>query len=470
MATLNRKHTIQRYTNAVNHAGAAAQIETDPKKHLLKLCCGCMLFEPSYYADGTQTAIEILETCASLQVPEICEVALIVNGSYNLRSVSTYLLAIAIVQRNAQAGKQRVLSERVIINTCRSILARPDMLTELFVQYQALAGQDATFPKILRKISQDRMNAFSEYQIAKYATRGGLGLKDVLRITHVKPNSPDRERLFGALCKGTLETPPTWEKRLSSGEDHKVVWQQMLTDGTLGGIAVLKNLRNMLNAQVDTELIRQTLRHTHLFRGALITQILAANQYSHGMFSEELSDLLMSATQTKLLPGRTAFLVDVSGSMVNSLAARSEATLLDAACMIASVGYMHTEDRTGSSLWSFSTNLRQVHCNEKSSLFEIAQRISASQPHSSTNLVQALRSLNTKTQYDRLVVITDEQHQGSGMPAALTKQSYIINVASYAPGIHTELGYTRINGFSPQVLRFINESEALNNERHNVAL
>ena len=80
-----------------------------------------------------------------------------------------------------------------------------------------------------------------------------------------------------------------------------------------------------------------------------------------------------------------------------------------------------------------------------------------SQPHGGTNLGAAVDHINRNVKCDRLIVITDEQsHDVVG--AAKAKHAYMVNVAAY----HNGVGYgpwTRIDGFSENVLRFIAEHE-----------
>jgi 60 kDa SS-A/Ro ribonucleoprotein len=95
--------------------------------------------------------------------------------------------------------------------------------------------------------------------------------------------------------------------------------------------------------------------------------------------------------------------------------------------------------------------------------------IVSSQPHSGTALFDAIAAVNEKVPHDRLIVITDEQANGSWNGHSLGGQmkqmpdpkaiGYIINVASAQNGV----GYGKwvhIDGFSEQVLRFITEHES----------
>ena len=47
------------------------------------------------------------------------------------------------------------------------------------------------------------------------------------------------------------------------------------------------------------------------------------------------------------------------------------------------------------------------------------------------------------------------------MPAPAAKLGYIVNVASYAPGLDVSSGWTRINGFSERIVDYIRYEEGL---------
>jgi len=104
-------------------------------------------------------------------------------------------------------------------------------------------------------------------------------------------------------------------------------------------------------------------------------------------------------------------------------------------------------------VFSFSDKLVDVPARRG---FALRDAIDRSQPHSSTQLGQAVTELNEKRGYDRLIVITDEQsHDRVPAPAG---RGYVINVASYKNGV----GYgkwTHIDGWSESVVEYIRELE-----------
>jgi hypothetical protein len=90
---------------------------------------------------------------------------------------------------------------------------------------------------------------FDEYQLAKYL--GGQKVvksRDALQITRPKPADINQAELWRKLVKGELATPDTWEVELSKGGDKKASCLRLLAENELGGLAILRNVRNMTKA------------------------------------------------------------------------------------------------------------------------------------------------------------------------------------------------------------------------------
>ena len=160
--------------------------------------------------------------------------------------------------------------------------------------------------------------------------------------------------------------------------------------------------------------------------------------------------MLKCVAETEKLPGKTIILVDVSGSMTAPLSRRSEMQRTDAAYGLA-VLLREIAEKVG--VYSFSDGLEEVPARRG---FALRDAIDKSQAHSSTRLGKAVELLNHLEDYDRLIVITDEQAHDT-VPAPRGK-GYVINVASYKNGV----GYgkwTHIDGWSESVIEYIRAME-----------
>jgi hypothetical protein len=90
-------------------------------------------------------------------------------------------------------------------------------------------------------------------------------LRDALFLVHPKAKDEAQQALFDKIVAGTLETPYTWETELSAlgqqafetpeakAEAVRAKWEELLDSGKLGYMALLRNLRNILQAGVSSE-------------------------------------------------------------------------------------------------------------------------------------------------------------------------------------------------------------------------
>ena len=288
---------------------------------------------------------------------------------------------------------------------------------------------------------------FDEYALAKYNRATPVKLRDVLFLCHAKPLDADQAGLWKKLVDNTLATPDTWEAALSSGADKREAWTRLLLEKKLGALALLRNLRNMADAKVDEKTVLRALQEMKTER-VLPFRFIAAARYAPQWEAELEQAMFKSLEGQPKLPGKTVLLVDVSGSMDALLAARSEMRRNDAAYGLA---VLLREIAEKVSVYSFSDKLVRV---PNRSGFGLRDAIHASQPHSGTYLGKALSDI--KEDYDRLIVITDEQsHDPVPNPKA---RGYVINVASYKNGV----GYgawTHIDGWSDAVIEYIRALE-----------
>jgi 60 kDa SS-A/Ro ribonucleoprotein len=419
------------------HEGAPAR-HISNELQLRRSVLACLLWESQFYEDGVEIAGRITELVPKVEAERVAAHAIEARGQMKLRHAPLLL-----VREMARHKTHRGL----VAETLERVIQRADELCEFVAIYwkdgrvplsgQVKKGLAAAFPK------------FDEYQLAKYDRGGPIKLRDVLFLCHAKPRDDKQAGVWKKLIWGRLAVPDTWEVALSSGADKREAWTRLLVENKLGALALLRNLRNMKEAAVEDELVLSALRGANT-QCVLPFRFLAAARYAP-QWEEALEQLMLkSVAEQAKLTGKTAVLVDVSGSMNWALSKRSEMKRTDAAYGLA-VLLREIGERVA--VFSFSDRLVEVPARRG---FALRDAIEASQPHSSTRLGKAVEELNEKERYDRLIVITDEQaHDTVPNPKG---KGYVINAASFKNGVSYGK-WTHIDGWSESVVEYIRTLE-----------
>lgn len=329
----------------------------------------------------------------------------------------------------------------------RDVIQRADELAEFVAIYwkdkkqplskQVKIGLAAAFQK------------FDEYSLAKYSRDGAVKLRDVLFLSHAKPKDETQAALWKRLIDGKLATPDTWEVELSGGADKKTTFLRLMQENKLGALAFLRNLRNMRDAGIDENAVALYASVVDISRVLPFRFIAAARAVP--AWESLLEPMMLRACEGReKLIGKTIVLLDVSGSMNDKISAKSDITRLDAAC---GLGILLRELCDEVEIITFSNKVVQVPPRRG---FALRDAINGSQEHSGTEMGMAVTLVNTERQYDRLIVLTDEQ-SADRVPGPKGK-GYVINVASNKNGV----GYgpwTHLDGFSEACVDYILEYE-----------
>lgn len=429
------------------HEGAPAK-RINPEQQLRRSVLSCLLWEAEFYEDGQSIADRIVETAAACPPETVAALAVEARRVHGLRH-APLLLLLDLIRRGGSG----------VADAIDGTIKRADEMGELVALYMARnPGKDLS--KQMKTGLARAFGRFNEYALAKYDRDGPVKLRDVMFLAHPKPKDDEQAALFKRVAERTLATPDTWEVALSAGGDKKETFERMLKEGTLGYLALLRNLRNMTEAGVDTELVRAAIIARKgadlVFPFRYVAAARAVPQLEPAL-DQALCEAVSSGPR---LSGKTVVMVDVSGSMDSKLSAKSDLTRKDAAATLASV--LNGDIR----MFSFADQVVEVPPRTGMAGVDAITRSQSG----GTRLFDAVALINAKVPYDRLIVITDEQAtdparfgywiQGTArhLPDPIAK-GYMINVASAQNGV----GYgkwTHIDGFSEAVIRFIVESEA----------
>lgn len=396
----------------------------------------CLLWENEFYEDGQSIADRISETAELCSKQFVACLAVEARNEYGIRHAPLILL-LELIRRGGSGVSD------AIFNTIR----RPDEITELVTLY----WRNGKFPlsKQMKLGLAKCFGKFNEYQFAKYDRDGPVKLRDVLFLCHAKPEGEGQTDMFVRIANQSLKKPDTWEVSLSEGKDKKETFERLIKEGKLGYMALLRNLRKMMEVGCDKDLISNAIIERKGANMVFPFRYVAAARACPQLEVPIDKALCAAVGDLNMLKGETIVLVDVSASMEDHLSSKSDMTRMDAACALASI--VNCERLR---IFSFSRLLVEVPPRKGMAGVDAIRR---SQPHGGTLLGQAIQSIND-IPHDRLIVITDEQSRDR-VPNPVCENAYMINVASNINGVGYHGGWNHIDGFSEKVLSWIDEME-----------
>lgn len=440
MAKLNVWKKV--FPAARTHEGAVAQ-RVGAKQELRRTVLTCLLWEDTFYSKGSEIVQRIAQLVAENKPEVVAELACEARSEMQLRHVPLFL--VRELARRKGAG-------RLVAETLERVIQRADELGE----FVAIYWKDEKQP-LSAGVKRGLAHAFTKfdaYQLAKYNRDSAtVKLCDVLFLCHAKPKDAAQAEVWKKLVENTLESPDTWEVALSAGKDKRESFERMLREGKLGGLAVLRNLRLMLAAGVEPELIRERLAKG--VARALPFRFVTAARHAPRLEDAIEKAMLEGIAGFETLTGSTGLIVDVSGSMDGSLSKKGETTRMDAA---AGLAILLREKAERVAMATFSDKCVELPARRG---FALRDAIVKSQAHSGTYLKRTLEELREKHEWrnlERLIVITDEQSH-DGILRAWTPKAYVVNVAPYKHGISYGNGWTHIDGWSERVVDYIAASE-----------
>ena len=440
MASINRKPAVAPVFTS--EGGRASHLT--PLEQLRRLTLACLLFERNFYVDGESIADAITAAVARVAPQDAADVAIEARERQHLRHAPLW-----IVRAMAALPSHRPL----VAATLARVIQRPDEIGEFLALYwhpkrQPLAAS-------VKKGLARAFGKFNEYSLAKYdRASAAVRLRDVLFLTHAKPRDAEQADLWKRLVDGKLTVPDTWETQLSAGADKRATFERLMSERKLGGLALLRNMRNMQESGVPRDAVKSGMETANFDRVLPFRFVAAARVVP--LWEDLLDEPMLRACSTRpRLPGRTILLVDVSGSMNAKLSTKSDLSRLDAASALAVIVRELADE---AAIYTFSQALATIPPRRGFALIDAVKR---SQPHSSTYLAGAITALApTMNAEDRFIVITDEQSH-DGIAVAPTANSYVVNVASSQNGVGYRNAWRHIDGWSESIVDFIVASEGV---------
>lgn len=330
-------------------------------------------------------------------------------------------------------------------------MGRADEPGEALAYYESKYGKN--FPAFLKKGVADGARAlYNEYSLLKYDTDSkGYRFADVIQLSHAKAVDSRQNDLFShaldrrynsdadipvSLSKlitrdGLMKTPVSQRRELLNStllKDAGMTWEALsgwlqgpmdaqaweAVIPSMGYMALLRNLRNFLQAGVSAKVLKDVLNKLSDPEQVAKSKqfpfrFLSAYQANKGNLkvSAALEEALeASLSNVPALSGRTLILVDRSGSMFGYHASDRELTMADKAAIFGSALALRAENAT---LVQFGTNAAEIKFNKTDSVLPMLSKYRSLGGTATAAAIQQFFK-----GHDRVVVITDEQYDSYG--------------------------------------------------------
>lgn len=339
----------------INHQGAKAYTLT-PELELYSAVVTAGLSDTFY--EKADTRLARIQDLMLKNDPEfVAKLAIYARTEMYMRSIPM-VLAVELAKLNSGNG--------LVAKTVNGVVQRADEITEILAYYQMANGRSGV--KKLNKLSKqvqkglsESFNRFDEYQFAKYNREADIKLRDALFIVHPKAKDEAQQAVFNRIAADTLAVPYTWETELSAlgqlkyesekakAAAFKAKWEELIDSNKLGYMALMRNLRNILEAKVSDAHIRKVCAYlsdeTAVAKSKQLPfRFLAAYREVKILSSEDVTMVLNAledavVASVKNLKGfdeetRVLIACDVSGSMQKPVSAKSKVLLFDIGLML----------------------------------------------------------------------------------------------------------------------------------------
>jgi hypothetical protein len=422
------------------------------------------------------------------------------RGDANMRTASVVAAAEtakALLEAGKPGGRQVIASA----------LQRADEPGELLAYWHSRHGR--ALPKPVKRGLADAVSSlYNEYGLLKYDTAShGYRFADIIDLVHPVTDRPWQGDLFkhaldrrhghadgipsslkmlranAALRRIAAENPHvllepealkaagmTWEDVLSLAGDKlpkRDLWASLIP--SMGIFALTRNLRNFDDAGVSDEAAAEVaakladpevVARSRMFPFRFLAAYRAAPSLRWSYPLEKALNLSMA--NVPALKGRTLILTDRSGSMFDTVSAKSGLNRADTAALFSVALALRAEH---ADLVEFGTSSRPVAYRGAESVLKVVGRFSNM---GGTNTADAVRHHLRPGFHSRVVILTDEQAWGgfyganplSLIPAGIPV--YTWNLAGYQYGHGPSGGEGRhvFGGLSDASFRMIPALEA----------
>ena len=455
--------------DTVNRQGHKAYSIDDELRLIAML--NTLKLEPQYYRSENETMRELRDLIERIGLKDpyfVCQAIkysrCMRDGMRSINHLAAALVAPFIAGKDYAKRFYSLYNKKTKEGGC---IFRPDDMSEIKDVYDALTN--STLSNAMKKGFASAIESLDTYQLAKYKK----SIIDISNLVH--PNSKRSKAVItvngkemqtlDALMQGITVSADTWEVanseagqivakavkegKLDKVEAEKVLteakndnWEALLTEGKLGILAALRNIRNMMKdprPEVIEKLCKLLSNPEAIKKGMImpyqmdIAYEIINEEFRNNQYSFDVKHALEKGLELAIpnlqhaLPGKTLVMIDCSGSMHMNCSQggkRMRASASSKAGLLAAI----VAKATGADVIRFGDNAQYANYDRSKNVFDLGKQLSQDNM-GCTNIASAFNLARVhRKAYDRIILLSDNEANRGCTPRAYGE--YIRNVCS----------------------------------------
>lgn len=295
-------------------------------------------------------------------------------------------------------------------NFYKTYMHRPDDVSEIFAILESRGDKRS---HALVRGAADYIGGLKGYQLDKYRMANkNFSMIDLINITHPKSDAVDK------FYNGKLEKAGTWEQKISastSEEEKAANWRELVESKSLGYLALIRNLNNILDSDVDNDWVVEhlvpQLTDAAKIHKSLVFPFQIYTAYAN-LKTKPLSLVValdkafrISVENVPGLDGSSLVVLDVSGSMEDRFSARSSMSIKEVCACYAAAIYLSNPD---SDFIKFGDHAKMKHYSRIDNIFDIINKMQENDGCGyGTDIIPVWQMLDKH--YDRIFLFSDMQ-------------------------------------------------------------
>lgn len=329
----------------------------------------------------------------------VARAAVFARNELGTRSISQ--LTAALLNDKQFEGKR---------NFYKTYMHRPDDVSEIFAILESRGNKRS---HALVRGAADYIGGLKGYQLDKYRMANkNFSMIDLINITHPKSDAVDK------FYNGKLEKAGTWEQKISastSEEEKAANWRELVEFKSLGYLALIRNLNNILDSDVDNDWVVEhlvpQLTDAAKIHKSLVFPFQIYTAYTN-LKTKPISLMValdkafrISIENVPGLDGSSLVVLDVSGSMEDRFSARSSMSIKEVCACYAAAIYLSNPD---SDFIKFGDHAKMKHYSRIDNVFDIINKMQENDGCGyGTDIIPVWQMLDKH--YDRIFLFSDMQ-------------------------------------------------------------